>query len=116
MRVDMKNLSNDVLEIVAERFKVLAEPFRLQILQCLGCGEKMVGEITAELKTSQPNVSKHLKVMLEAGVLARRQEKNNAFYRVSDQSIFNLCDMVCGALKKRVENQVKILSVFYKEI
>jgi ArsR family transcriptional regulator len=106
----MKSLSNDVLEVVAERFKVLAEPVRLQILQCVGCGEKMVGEITAELKASQPNVSKHCKVMLEAGVLARRQEKNNVYYRVSDRSIFNLCDMVCGALKKQIENQAKILS------
>jgi DNA-binding transcriptional ArsR family regulator len=107
----MKNLSNDVLKMVAEQFRVLAEPVRLQILQCVGNEEKAVGEIVEQIKASQPNVSKHLKLMQEAGILIRRQEKNSAFYRVADPSIFEMCDMVCGALKKRTENRVKVLAL-----
>lgn len=107
----MKNLSNTVLEMVAQRFKVLSDPVRLQILQCVGDEEMTVGEIAARVKASQPNVSKHLKVMQDAGILVRRQEKNNAFYRITDPNIFEMCDMVCGSLKERMENQARILAL-----
>jgi DNA-binding transcriptional ArsR family regulator len=107
----MKILSNDVLEMVAGQFKVLAEPVRLQILQCVGEEEKTVSEIVVLTKASQPNVSKHLKVMQEAGILVRRQEKNSAFFRAADPTIFKMCDIVCGSLKERSENKAKILAL-----
>lgn len=107
----MKKLSNEVLEMVAERFRVLADPLRLQILHYVGNEEKSVGNIVAGLQASQPNVSKHLKFMQDTGILFRRQEKNAAFYRVADPSIFQMCDMVCGALKESAENRTKVLTL-----
>lgn len=97
--------------MIAKRFKVLADPMRLEILQYVGDEEKTVGEIAAAIKASQPNVSKHLKIMQDGGILNRRQEKNNVYYRVADPSIFNLCDMVCGSLKERFESQAKMLAL-----
>jgi DNA-binding transcriptional ArsR family regulator len=97
--------------MVAGQFKVLAEPIRLQILQCVGEAEKNVGEIVALTKASQPNISKHLKVMQDAGILVRRQKKNSAFFRIADPTIFKMCDMVCGSLKERSENKAKVLAL-----
>ncbi|MBX3242837.1 MAG: winged helix-turn-helix transcriptional regulator [Acidobacteria bacterium] len=103
-------LSNDVLILVANQFRVLAEPLRLQILQYLEDGERSVNEIVEATSASQPNISKHLRVMHEAGILDRRQEKNSAFYSVADQSIFTMCETVCGSLKTKTERQARIMA------
>lgn len=102
-------LSNELLVMVANQFRVLAEPLRLQILQCLESEEKSVNQIVAETGASQPNISKHLRVMQDAGILLRRQEKNSVFYAVADRSIFLMCEIVCGSLKAKVSDQTKIL-------
>ncbi len=103
-------LSNDVLILVANQFRVLSEPLRLQILQYLEDGERSVNEIVEATGASQPNISKHLRVMHEAGILLRRQEKNNAFYAVADQSIFTMCETVCGSLKTKADRQAKLMA------
>jgi ArsR family transcriptional regulator len=105
-----KKLPKEILELVAHRFRILGEPIRLEILQCLGENELMVTEIVSAIGASQPNVSKHLRVMLEAGILKRRQEKNCVYYSIADESIFLLCDTVCNSLKTLTENQSKIMS------
>lgn len=92
------------------RFKVLAEPLRLRILHTLQDGEKSVGEIGELVEASQPNVSKHLKMLQEAGVLNRRQKGNAVLYSIADESIFELCEVVCNSLEKRLENQARILA------
>ena len=104
-------LSNEILILVANQFRVLGEPLRLQILQFLEDGEKSVNQIVEETNSSQPNISKHLRVMQDAGILVRRQEKNNVFYSVADYSIFTMCETVCGSLKAKLENQSKILDL-----
>jgi DNA-binding transcriptional ArsR family regulator len=107
----MKNLSNEILEMVAEQFRVLAEPVRLQILQCVGNEERAVGEIVELSGASQPNVSKHLKIMQRAGILIRRQDKNNAYFRVADPNIFEMCEMVCGSIKAASDERLKAIAV-----
>lgn len=84
---------------------------RLEILQALGEDELTVTEIVSAIGASQPNVSKHLRVMQEAGILNRRQEKNCVFYSIADESIFLLCDTVCNSLKMMTESKSKILSL-----
>jgi DNA-binding transcriptional ArsR family regulator len=110
----MKNkkqaLTPEALELVAARFKVLAEPLRLNILQCLQDGEMSVSEITEAVDSTQPNVSKHLKMLQDAGIVARRQSGNNVYYSVADETIFQLCDVVCSSLRKRLEKQSGALS------
>lgn len=94
-------MSPEALNLVAERFKILAEPIRLRILQSLEAGELSVTDITAAVDSTQPNVSKHLKLLQDSGLVARRQEGNTVFYRIADESIFRLCELVCSSLKER---------------
>ena len=94
-------MSADALALVAARFKVLAEPLRLHILQYLQNGESSVTDVTKAVSATQPNVSKHLKMLQDEGLVAKRQEGNTVYYKIADQSIFELCELVCGSLKER---------------
>ncbi|MFA6955619.1 MAG: metalloregulator ArsR/SmtB family transcription factor [Thermoanaerobaculia bacterium] len=96
------------LGLVAGRFKVLSEPIRLRLLQSLERGEASVGALAERLGTTQPNVSKHLKILQEAGLVARRQEGNTAWYAIADPSVFELCDLVCGSLRDRLSAQAEM--------
>lgn len=91
----------DALALVAARFKVLSEPLRLRMLQEMEDGELSVGELTAAVGATQPNVSKHLKILQDAGIVARKQEGNTVIYSVADKSVLELCDLVCGSLKEK---------------
>ena len=102
-------LSPEALELVAGTFRVLGEPVRLRILQLLQESEYPVSEIAAKLDTTQPNVSKHLKVLQEAGLVSREQQKNSAIYRIADESVFELCDVVCNRMKSRLRDQINVL-------
>lgn len=103
MRNKHKELSTEALDLVAARFKVLGEPLRLRIMQELQGGEKSVSEITEAVESTQPNVSKHLKMLQEAGLVARRQEGNTVYCSVADETVFELCDVVCSSLRQRLE-------------
>lgn len=105
-----KKLSPDALALIAGRFKLLSEPIRLQILHALRQGPMSVNELTAAVRTSQPNVSKHLKMLQAAGVLLREQEGNTAFYAIADESIFNLCETVCDSLEEKLKNDANIFA------
>jgi DNA-binding transcriptional ArsR family regulator len=95
----------EVVQHVAEYFSILSEPMRLKLLNLLREDEKCVQELVAATDTSQANVSKHLKVMLQAGILTRRSEGTSAYYRVADPLIFELCKLVCDRLAARIEQQ-----------
>jgi DNA-binding transcriptional ArsR family regulator len=105
-----KEMSPEALIMVAERFKVLAEPIRLKLINLLRDGELTVNELTAQCSTSQPNISKHLKVLTDAGILQRDQRGNTVFYSIADQGIFKLCDLVCDSLNERLSAQAKIFA------
>jgi DNA-binding transcriptional ArsR family regulator len=102
-------LSPEALELVAARFRALAEPLRLRVLQRLQRGESSVGELAELLGTTQPNISKHLKLLQAAGFVARRQEKNSAFYSLTDPTVFELCDLVCSRLHERLLAQAEAI-------
>lgn len=97
-----RRLSLAALEKVAERFKALSEPMRLRLLYALMDGEKTVSELVRETGGVQANVSKHLSVLLEAGILGRRKQGTSAYYRITDESIFDLCDLVCNSIHDRL--------------
>jgi ArsR family transcriptional regulator len=78
---------------------------RLRILHALADGERTVGELVAELEAGQANVSKHLGLLLEAGIVRRRKDGLNALYSVSDETIFQLCELVCSSLDERLAAQ-----------
>ena len=100
-------LSPGAAELVARRFRALSDPTRLRILEHLRSHEEAsVGELTETLGTSQQNVSKHLAVLTDAGVLGRRKEGNHVYYRIVDEGVFALCEDVCGS----VQQQLRTLS------
>jgi DNA-binding transcriptional ArsR family regulator len=102
----------EVVQQVADYFSILSEPMRLKILNLLRDGEKCVQELVEATETSQANVSKHLKVMLQAGILSRRTEGTSAYYRVEDSLIFELCNLVCDRLATRIEQQAQQFRAF----
>ena len=104
--------SQAVVEQVANYFRVLGEPMRLKLLNVLRDGERCVQDLVDETQTSQANVSKHLKVMLQAGILVKRSQGTQAFYRVTDDLIFELCNLVCDRLATRIEMQAQHFRTF----
>lgn len=95
-------LSPPLLELIAERFKALAEPARLQLLNALRGGELTVSQLMEETGLGQANVSKHLQLLYNLGFVDRRKEGLYVFYRLSDEDVFLLCDVMCGRLEAEV--------------
>ena len=104
-------LTPDVLVLIAERFKALAEPARLQILNCLRRGELTVTELVEETEFGQANVSKHLQLLHTLGFVSRRKDGLFVYYALADKSVFQLCDVMCGRLETEMKARRKLLAV-----
>jgi DNA-binding transcriptional ArsR family regulator len=105
-----RKLSEVALEKVAERFKALSEPMRLRLIYALMDGEKNVSQLVEETGGLQANVSKHLAVLLDIGILGRRKHGTSAYYRITDESVFELCDLVCGSIHDRLAAELESFS------
>jgi ArsR family transcriptional regulator len=92
-------LSPELAEALAERFRVLSEPTRLRLLDLLVGGERSVGDLADAIGCSAANVSKHLALMAEAGIVTRRRDGLRTYYAVSDTAVFDLCGQVCESLR-----------------
>ena len=92
----------DLAELIAARLRVIGDPNRIRILDQLRDGELSVAQLTERLGTSQQNTSKHLGVMLQAGIVSRRKEGTSAWYRVVDPGVYELCEQVCGGLQSQL--------------
>lgn len=92
------SLTPEVLALVAERFKVLSEPARLQILNCLRKRELTVSDIVEKTGLGQTNISKHLQLLHAQGFVARRKNGLYVYYALADQRVFELCDLVCDSI------------------
>lgn len=102
-------LSDRTLELVARRFRFLSEPLRLRILQALSRGEKTVSQLVEELDANQPNISKHLNMLLEGGLVDRRKEGTSNFYSIADPVLFTLCDLMCMSATERTRQDLDVL-------
>ncbi len=89
----------DLAEMIAARLRVIGDPTRIRILDLLRDEELTVTEITDCLGTSQQNASKHLGLLLQAGILARRKQGNSSIYSIADAGVYELCEQVCGGLQ-----------------
>ena len=105
-----RNLTNEVIDAIADRFRILSEPIRIKILQGLRGGEKTVTELTRELEISQPNASKHLRILQDAGLVERDPRGNSVYYSIADESIFELCEVVCDSLGARFKEKAEIFA------
>ena len=103
-------LTPELIELVADRFKALAEPVRLQILNCLRGGAMSVGELVDETGLGQANVSKHLQSLYSAGFVDRRKEGLFTYYSLADRDVFKLCDLMCGRIERELAGRRKALS------
>ncbi len=97
-------LPDDLVELIARRFRVIGEPMRIRLLDRLRDGEATVGELSEALTDSQQNISKHLAVLADVGILGRRKEGNHVYYRVVDEGVFALCEAVCGSVQQQLRS------------
>jgi DNA-binding transcriptional ArsR family regulator len=96
-------LPEPLVELIAQRFRVIGEPMRIRLLDRLRDGDSSVGELGEALGTTQQNVSKHLAVLHQAGIVRREKRGNNAVYSIADRSVLGLCEQVCGGLRRRID-------------
>ncbi len=103
-------LPDDLVELIADRFRVLGDPTRIRLLDRLHEGEASVLELTELIGTTQQNVSKHLGVLQRARIVGRRKQGNFAYYRIVDDGVFALCDHVCGSLRRGADRLQQIVA------
>lgn len=103
-------LTPDVLVLVAERFKALAEPARLHILARLRRGELTVTELVDQTALGQANVSKHLQLLHTLGFVSRRKDGLFVYYALADKGVFQLCDIMCGRLEVEMKARHRLLA------
>jgi len=101
-----KRLAPETIDAVADRLKVLAEAARLSVLNELRSGPRNVSELMAETGLSQANLSKHLQVLHTHGFVSRRRQGLFVIYQLADRSVFELCDIMCGQLKRQAGEQM----------
>jgi DNA-binding transcriptional ArsR family regulator len=96
---------DQVFAVVARYFGVLSEPTRLKILHTICQEERSVSAIVAATSATQTNVSRHLSLMLQAGVVSRRRDGNAVYYRVADREFVEICRSVCVQIASRIDEQ-----------
>jgi DNA-binding transcriptional ArsR family regulator len=99
----MQGLPDEALGQVAAYFQALSEPTRLQILNLLRQQERSVGELAQLCRYSSANVSRHLALLMQHGFVARESRGNSAIYSIADESVYALCDLVCGSIARQFE-------------
>ena len=96
-------LPDGLVTLIAQRFRVLGEPMRIRLLDRLRDGAATVQELQEATGASQQNVSKHLGVLLGAGMVSRTKDGTFSRYAIADPGVFDLCEQVCGGLRQQVE-------------
>ena len=104
----MDTLDDSAIAHIAEYFQALSEPMRLKVLNLLRSGHRNVGEIAEQLGCTTANVSKHLSLLAKSGFVERTVKGNAAYYQIADPGVFELCNVVCGQVGKRLVAQSKL--------
>ena len=95
-------IPDELAELIARRFRALGDPLRVRVLDQLRDDELSVNALADRLAAGQQNVSKHLALLADAGMVSRRKDGNRVYYRIADPAIFDLCDEVCGSLQAQL--------------
>lgn len=99
----MEGLPPEALEQVAAYFQALSEPTRLQILNFLRSGERNVGDLAQLCGYTSANISRHLAFLTQHGLVARESRGTSVYYRIADDSVYALCDLVCDSIARQLE-------------
>jgi DNA-binding transcriptional ArsR family regulator len=102
-------LPEELATLIAERFRVMGDPLRIRLLDHLRSGPATVKELVEVVPSSQQNVSKHLGLLHRAGIVSRAKEGTAVRYAIADESVFEICELVCGGLRTRLEELAGIL-------
>ncbi|MGO8793244.1 MAG: ArsR/SmtB family transcription factor [Candidatus Sulfotelmatobacter sp.] len=94
-------MHDKIIDLVARQFQILGDPCRLRILQALQSGAMTVSQIVEQLDGNQPNISKHLQILFDAGLVGRERSGNSIFYSIADPVVFRLCELVCRSTARR---------------
>ena len=103
-------LPDALVELIAQRFRVIGEPMRIRLLDALRDGPLTINELTEALGASQQNVSKHVGVLAAAGIVGREKDGNRVRCFIADESVFELCELVCGGMRQQVAELDRLLS------
>lgn len=103
-------LSDTALELIALRFRALSEPMRLKLLNLLMQQEHTVGQLVEASGSGQANVSKHLAVLRESGMIGMRKEGLSTWCYIADPMVNELCEMMCRRLREEMEAKARALA------
>jgi DNA-binding transcriptional ArsR family regulator len=98
-----------LVELIAERFRILGEPMRIRLLDALREAPATVQELQRATGASQQSVSKHLGLLLRSGLVSRSKEGNFSLYAIADEGVFELCEQVCGGLRRQLDELDSLL-------
>ena len=110
--IAMEGLPKEALAQVASYFQALSEPTRLTLLNLLRGGERSVGELAQATGFTIANVSRHLTLLAQRGLVMRESRGTSVFYRIADPSVYALCDLVCGNVAQQLERQARGRALF----
>jgi DNA-binding transcriptional ArsR family regulator len=110
----MEGLPPEALNQVASYFQALSEPTRLQILNLLRTGERNVGELAQACGYTSANISRHLSMLMQHGLVARESRGTAVYYRIADESVYALCDLVCGSIARQLERRAEDRKAFIR--
>ncbi len=103
-------LPEALVELIAERFRVVGEPMRIRLLDALHEGPRTINELTEALGATQQNVSKHVGVLAHAGIVGREKDGTRVRCFIADDSVFELCELVCGSIQDRLASDLEEFS------
>jgi DNA-binding transcriptional ArsR family regulator len=112
----MENLPPEAMLEVAAYFQALSEPTRLKILNLLREGERNVGELAQLCGFTAANISRHLALLTKHGLVARESRGTSVYYRIADESVYALCDLVCGNISRQMERSTQKRLAFAKSV
>jgi DNA-binding transcriptional ArsR family regulator len=107
--------SDELLNLVADRFRLLGDPLRLKLLTALSEGEQSVTELVTMLGANQPNISKHLQALAQGGLVRRRRIGTSILYSLTDTIVASLCDAVCVSIHYSFSEQARLIGASFQE-
>lgn len=109
--MDDFNYSDEFLREVAKLFKAFSQFTRLQIIRELHGGPRDVSQLNEAIGGSQPNISKHLKILKDEGIVSSKKEGNRVIYEIAREEVTMICDYVCGYMQNQLEKKMEIPDV-----
>ena len=103
-------LPDPLVELIAQRLRVIGEPMRIRLLDTLRDGPRTINELADAVGGTQQNVSKHVAVLAQAGIIGRKKVGNHVRCHIVDQTVFELCELVCGGLRRQVAELDQLLA------